>query len=253
MLNLESIAFDYQPYPIGIARPAVDPEIYAEMVRSFPKPELFRDRRDKGNKFALSRHNHRAEYYRHVKSHDVWRRFYDYVDSRDFIDQTLDLLRRRHIDLGVGQGGVGLRRVGQRMAERFRAVKKGAPMPHFPKLSARFEFSAMPVAGGSIRPHTDNPTKIVTLVMSILEEDEWDENVGGGTSIVCPKDRTKTFNLVNGYLDFDEVDIVKTFPFQPNQCLLFIKTHNSWHAVWPMTGNDPAKLRRTLTINIESS
>jgi hypothetical protein len=248
MLNLESLAFDYEPYPIGIARPAVDPDVYAEMVRSFPSPEVFRDRRDKGSKFALSRHNHRAAYYRHVKSHDIWRRFYDYIDSRAFIEQTLDLLKRRNIDLGVGQ-----RSFGQHMVERFRAVKKGAPLPHFPKLSARFEFSTMPVAGGCIRPHTDNPTKIITLVMSILEEGEWEKSIGGGTSVVRPKDRTKVFNYVNGYLDFDEVDVVKTFPFQPNQCLLFVKTYNSWHAVWPMTGNDPTKLRRTLTINIESS
>ena len=120
MLNLESLAFDYEPYPIGIARPAVDPEVYAEMVRSFPNPEVFRDRRDKGSKFALSRHNHRAAYYRHVKTHDVWRRFYDYIDSPAFIEQTLDLLKRRNIDLGVGR-----RSFGERMVERFRAVKKG--------------------------------------------------------------------------------------------------------------------------------
>ena len=248
MLNLESLEFDYEPYPIGLARPAVDPDVYAQMVRSFPKPELFRDRRDKGNKFALSRHNHRLKYYDHIRRNDVWRRFYDYIASDAFIVQVLDVLKRRNIDLGVGE-----KRLGDRMLERFRAVKKGAPMPHFPKLSARFEYSAMPISGGSIRPHTDNPTKIITLVMSILEEGEWDEAVGGGTSVVWPKDNSRAFNYTNRYLDFDEVDIIKTFPFQPNQCLLFVKTYNSWHAVWPMTGDDPNKLRRTLTINIESS
>jgi hypothetical protein len=34
---------------------------------------------------------------------------------------------------------------------------------------------------------------------------------------------------------------------------VFIKTNNSWHAVWPMTGNGPKTIRKTLTINIESS
>jgi hypothetical protein len=58
---------------------------------------------------------------------------------------------------------------------------------------------------------------------------------------------------MNHYLDFDDVEQLKTFPFVPNQCLVFIKTNNSWHAVWPMRGNDKSVLRKTLTINIESS
>lgn len=248
MLNLESLAFDYEPFPIGLARPAVAGDVYGEMVKTFPGPELFRDRSDKGSKFALSRHNNRGNYYSHIRKNDVWQQFYDYIDSKRFIEETLDVLAAKNIDLGLRQRGFS-----QRMTERFRAVKKGAPMPHFPKLSARFEFSTMPLTGGSIRPHSDNPTKIITMVLSILEEGEWDESVGGGTSVVWPKDRTKSFNQVNSYLDFDDVDVLKTFPFQPNQCLCFIKTYNSWHAVWPMKGNDPTKLRRTLTINIESS
>ena len=71
-------------------------------------------------------------------------------------------------------------------------------------------------------------------------------------TVVLPKDRTKLFNQLNDYMDFDEVDEVRTYPFEPNQALVFIKTFNSWHAVWPMRGNDPDRLRRNLTINIEA-
>jgi hypothetical protein len=120
-------------------------------------------------------------------------------------------------------------------------------------LRARFEFSALTIAGGSIRPHTDDPAKIVTMVISMVREDEWQPTWGGGTSVVWPIDATKSFNPGNRYLDFDEVRTLKTFPFQPNQCIVFIKTPSSWHMVAPLTGEDPAILRRTLTINIESS
>src|SRR3546814_9097692 len=96
----------------------------------------------------------------------------------------------------------------------------------------------MPVTGGSIRPHTDAVSKAVTMVIPMLREGEWKAEYGGGTSVVWPKDRSRSFNLVNGYLDFDEVDCLKTYPFEANQCLVFVKTYNSWHAVWPMTGND---------------
>ena len=38
----------------------------------------------------------------------------------------------------------------------------------------------------------------------------------------------------------------------PNQCVIFVKTFNSWHAVYPMTGHGSQALRKTLTINIET-
>ena len=37
----------------------------------------------------------------------------------------------------------------------------------FRSLEARFEFSALPADGGNIVPHTDAPTKIVTMVVSM--------------------------------------------------------------------------------------
>ena len=248
MLNFESINFDYEPYPIGIAQNAIAPADYAEMVASFPDQAAFKAKPGKGVKYALSHHNHGASYHAFVKKHPVWQRFYDHIKSPGFIDQTLATLRGKNIDLGLQR-----RPLKDRAVESFKAFKKGAPIPHHPKLSARFEFSAMPTAGGSIRPHTDNPTKVITMVISILEDGEWDPAMGGGTAVVRPKDPKRIFNYMNGYLDFDEVEVVKTFPFNPNQCIVFIKTYNSWHAVWPMTGDDPLRLRKTLTINIESS
>jgi len=248
MLNFDKLAFDYEPYPIGLAQGAIEPETYAEMVKSFPSPEVFKAKPAKGVKMALSHHNHGRAYHAFVRQTPVWQRFYDYIKSPDFIAQTLAALKARNLDLGLQR-----RPLAERAVESFKALKKGAPLPHYPRLSSRFEFSAMPIAGGSIRPHTDNPTKVITMVVSMLEPDEWDPAVGGGTAVVRPKDPTRIFNYMNGYLDFEEVEVVKTFPFNPNQCLVFVKTYNSWHAVWPMTGNDPARLRKTLTINIESS
>ena len=94
---------------------------------------------------------------------------------------------------------------------------------------------------------------MITMVIPMLREGQWKEGWGGGTSVVWPKDKSKIFNRTNCYLDFAETECLKTFDFEPNQCLVFIKTNNSWHAVWPMTGDDPSILRNTLTINIESS
>ncbi|GAB4358120.1 MAG: hypothetical protein Kow00114_10140 [Kiloniellaceae bacterium] len=247
MLNFQSIKFDYDPYPIGIARGAFAPEIYRELVDTLPDDKIFVTKDNLGVKLSLSQLNNRSGYMAHVRSNPMWKRFYDYIKSERFIDDTMAMLRSHHIDLGLT--GLSWR---DRMERRVRAFKRGSPQPHFPKLRSRFEFSSMPVTGGNIRPHTDAVSKAVTMVIPMLREGEWKEEYGGGTSIVWPKDRTRSFNQVNDYMDFDEVECLRTFPFEPNQCLVFVKTYNSWHAVWPMTGNDPAVLRRTLTINIET-
>lgn len=247
MLNFDKIKFDYDPYPIGMAQGVFDPGFYQELIETYPDDSTFVSKEYHGVKLSLSRLNNRAGYYAHLKKSPAWKRFYDYIESQRFITETMEMLKAHNIDLGLT--GFSWR---DRWVKRYKAYKRGAPLPHFPKLTSRFEFSSMPITGGSIRPHTDAPSKVVTMVIPILREGEWKEEFGGGTSVVWPKDHTRSFNQVNGYMDFDEVDCVKTFPFEPNQCLVFVKTYNSWHAVWPMTGNDPSILRRTLTINIES-
>jgi hypothetical protein len=248
MLNYDSLELEYEPFPIGIAHPAMDEADYLELVESFPPVELMRYKPDKGGKYSLSQVNHPKAYRKFVRETPAWRRFHDYVKSPGYIEGALEMLRRHHIDLGFPMPPFW-----EQVYLKVRALKRGNPVPHFPSLKARFEFSAMPVTGGNILPHTDHQKKVITMVITMLKEGEWDDAWGGGTSMVWPKDRSRAFNRVNDYLDFDEVDCIKTFPFRPNQCLVFIKTDFSWHAVWPMTGNDPTKLRRTLTINIESS
>ena len=248
MLNFDSVEFDIEPYPIGIARNALPTDLYEELIETFPDVERFVSKDFNGVKYSLSQRNNKREYLAHVRKNAAWRRFHDYIKSDDYIADTMAMLKAQQIDLGLGN--TALR---ERISKRFKAFKKGSPQPHFSTLRSRFEFSAMPVTGGSIRPHTDHPAKVVTMVIPILAEGEWNPAYGGGTSIVWPKDRRRVYNFTNEYMDFDEVECVKTFPFEPNQCLIFVKTHNSWHAVWPMTGNDQHVLRKTLTINIESS
>ncbi|WP_299617622.1 hypothetical protein [Pelagibius sp.] len=248
MLNFDAIEFDYEPYPIGIARGALDPDFYRELIATFPDDKTFVLKEFNGVKYSLSRHNNKAAYFEHLRKNAGWGRFYDYIKSERFITDTMAMLRSHNIDLGLAN--VSWR---ERAAKRFKALKKGSPQPHIPRLRSRFEFSSMPVTGGNIRPHTDHPSKVVTMVIPILKDDEWNDDYGGGTSVVWPRDRNRSYNLVNGYMDFDEVECLRTYPFEPNQCLVFVKTYNSWHAVWPMTGNDPTVLRRTLTINIESN
>ncbi|MDA0821797.1 MAG: hypothetical protein O3C28_05160 [Proteobacteria bacterium] len=248
MINYANLRFDYEPYPIGIARPVFGQATYRELVENLPPIELFEYKPEKGGKYSLSQVNNPRQYNRFVDGSPPWQRFHRFIKSKEFIAGAMDSLRQHGIDLGFPGPGFA-----ERIRLRARALKRGNPVPYFPRLKARFEFSAMPIAGGNIAPHTDHPKKIITMVIPLLRDGEWNADWGGGTSVVWPKDTSKIFNPLNTYLDFDETERLKTFEFEPNQCLFFIKTNNSWHAVWPMTGSDPNIFRNTLTINIESS
>ena len=133
-----------------------------------------------------------------------------------------------------------------------KSLLRGRRAPGYVPLEARFEFSALPADGGNLPPHTDAPTKIVTMIVSILEDGEWDEAYGGGTDVNWPKDETQDLQPDEpGRRASTRWRCSHTYPFTPNQCVLFVKTFNSWHSVAPMHG-PPGKLRRTLTINIEA-
>ena len=243
-MNFSDAQVDYQPYPIVYLPNFLDRQTYLAMAESYPDLDTFKFTKNIGNKYSLSEVNNAPAYYDFLKKNPEWMEFYTFVKSPAFIRQTAEFLEQSHIDLRLGKFHY-VKSVGYRRRDPLRRILNTKV------LRSRFEFSAMPADGGSIIPHTDAPAKLVTLVLSFVKDGEWNAgDWGGWTSVVTPKDPTRVYNWHNKYMPFDEIDVLKTFPFVPNQCILFVKTYNSWHSVQPMTG--PAgRLRKTLTINIE--
>jgi hypothetical protein len=246
MIDLGNATFDYEPYPAGVVKPVFEPGLYERLVASYPDKSLFEFKPALGNKYSLSEVNHAAQYDQFIRGNADWQRFHAYVKGDDFVPQVLAFLKARHIDLGLDRYKVVSRAPIERRASALSRLRRRT------ELSARFEFSMMGADGGSILPHTDTPQKLVTLVFSMAREGEWNPAWGGGTDIVLPKDRTRIYNHLNRYLGFEDVDVLKTLEFTPNQCVIFVKTYNSWHSVSPMTGTGTDALRRTLTVNIEA-
>ena len=100
MLQYGHMKFDYEPYPIGVARPALAPDFYRALVEEFPPAKLFEYKAEKGGKYSLSQVNHANEYARFIRSSAPWRKFYDYIKSTNFIDDALRMLKSHEIDLG---------------------------------------------------------------------------------------------------------------------------------------------------------
>jgi hypothetical protein len=245
LLNFRDVRFDYDPYPLGLIPGVFTDDFYPRLVRSYPALPLFKYMPMLGEKYSLSATNNPANYHRFLTGNPDWRTFYQYILSDSFVMSTLEMFRAHNLDLGLPpryRVVSGKRRAISTRINRMRNIAE---------LSARFEFSMMSGQGGHILPHTDSPTKIITFVFSIASPHEWDQKWGGGTAVVWPKEKRDIYNHVNKQLKLEQVDPIREYPFDSNQALVFIKTFNSWHAVWPMKANSSSVFRKTLTVNIE--
>lgn len=246
----ENLDLRHEPFPIGFIKPLMDDDLYRELVHRFPSLEHFASYNKMGkygNKYTFSEKEHPRLFRQYVQNDPHWREFYRWIKSDEFVCQVLDTLIDHNIDLGFRHYSKA-----KRFLKRTKGWVTGSIHPETAKLRARFEFSALPADGGYLPPHTDAPTKIATMVVSILEDNEWPAEFGGGTDINRPLNASRYgFNYLNELANFDDMEVLGTYEFTPNQAVLFVKTFNSWHSVRPIRGTGSRQLRKTLTINIE--
>ncbi len=247
MFSFDQTEFRYEPFPIGLAKKVLAPDHYLELVAGFPDLNLMKRLRGNTDKLSLSEKNNPLRYRRYVQSHPLWRDFHAYIKRRGFIGDILKMLRERHIDLKLDTAAITTAGAWARVLA---SLLRGRPPYDLTRLSARFEFSIVHGAGGCLKPHTDAPAKLITLVISMIGEGEWPLDYGGGTDVNRVRDTKNAYNYANRSLEFSEVEILHTYAFEPNQCLIFVKTFNSLHSVRPIHAPVNA-LRKSLTINIE--
>jgi hypothetical protein len=246
--NYDHLKFRYDPYPIGLAKPLMEEELYRQFLSCWPDTGLFKFMPKFGSKYSLSQKFNARQYRSFIKSVPLWKDFHAWIKSDSFVRELMETLRQHHIDLGYEVYPGFLRRI----TKNTRNILRGRFASNLPRLTARFEFQMMPADGGHILPHTDTPRKIVTMVVSMLQDGEWDPGFGGGTDVNRPKDMHINFNRLNRQARFEDMEVLDSFEFTPNQAVIFIKTFNSWHSVRPMLGAGSAAMRKTLIINIET-
>ena len=246
MFSFDQLQFRYEPFPIGKARPLMDASLYRDFVGEFPDVDMFGDLSVVGYKYSLSEKTNRRAYRQLVHTRPVWKELHKWVKSDAFIKEVLQAMEENHLELGYKMLSPG-----RRVARRISKLAKGHLRSTRGRLGARFEYSMLPVDGGHVLPHTDSPGKIITIIVSILDDNEWDPAFGGGTDLNRPRDPVLNFNRLNRQGRFEVMEVIDTFDFKPNQAVLFVRTFNSWHSVRPMQGKDSPAMRRSLTINIE--
>ena len=108
------------------------------------------------------------------------------------------------------------------------------------KLSVRHEtFLMRDLETYSLGPHTDNPKKLVSVLLYLAPDNSRPEL---GTAVYLPKDRG--FVCPGGpHHDFDKFDHVTTMPYAPNTLVAFAKSSTCFHGVEPL---DRANSRRDI-------
>lgn len=245
-LHDENLELRYHPFPIGQLQGAMDEELYEQMLDAWPAREIFEYKPHNGHKYTLGGTCHGEQYKAFVRDTPIWSRFDAWIKSDAFIDTVMARLRTCHIDLGY-RPGITWRK---QTIKNLKALVRGRPSNRGARLAATWEFQMIPAHGGYLLPHTDAPSKIVTLTQSVVRHGEWRQEWGGGIDIGFAKDVRFAYNQLNAQAGFDDLDWIDTFHFVPNSVVLFVKTYNSWHAVRPLRGPDDGTMRRNLVINI---
>jgi hypothetical protein len=249
-LHFDQARFWYEPYPIGVIPSVVDPDLYEALIESYPPIDLFVPLPEVGKKYVLSEKFNGSAYRRFIAGCPVWREFREFVKSGRFVEAVDGCLQQGHVD-------VGIRAYRQSQPTRWKKLLRDLFVQHrlprvHPGLYTRFEFSMLPSDGGCVFPHTDSPGKLITLILSMVREGEWDPQWGGGTDVNRPRDATRSYNELNRNVDFEDVEVLRTFEFRPNQCVIFVKTFNSLHSVRHISASGPHRMRRTITVTIEA-
>ncbi len=248
MQNFEHMRVHYEPYPLAVVRPAIEPAFYNELVTNFPDISLFEALPKYPYKLSLSEKFAAGNYSRFLRENEPWGRFHAWVKSDAFIRAVVDALRENHVDLPLDAAfedvPAKLKRIGRSL------VRGRLPHPAI-KLRSRFEFSVLKADGGEVAPHTDVAKKVITLVISMIGEGEWPPEIGGCLDMNRATDPRYAYNWKNRIVPWESVEVVRTIPFVPNQCIIFVKTFNSLHSVRRMTETGSDLLRKTITIVIE--
>jgi uncharacterized Rossmann fold enzyme len=153
-----------------------------------------------------------------IKRTAPWKKFYDFIKLPEFIDQVFAMLEHNRIKI-VSTPDV--------------------------KLNTQLEFVTLNAKNGQLKPHANHDSTVVTLILPMLaSQDDWNKNWGGGITAFQPK--ASKAKLKSGKAGFDKFNIVKTYPYLVNHCLVFLKNNTSWRGVMPMKG--PANIMRKAII-----
>lgn len=140
---------------------------------------------------------------------DFWQSVFETLGDSEFVSCVFDRFRTQIEQRFVGTDG----------------VRRGLKVWHETFLMRDLDTY-------SLGPHTDNTSKLVSMLFYLPKDDSAQEL---GTALYLPKDRS--FTSEGGpHLEFEDFDHVRTVPYARNVVTAFPKSATCFHGVEPVTG-----------------
>ena len=66
--NYDHLEFRYEPYPIGLAKPLIEPGLYREFLANYPQQDWFAYKEKLDHKYSLSEHFNLKTFHKSLKT-----------------------------------------------------------------------------------------------------------------------------------------------------------------------------------------
>lgn len=242
----QSDSFLRDPITIFEIENFLKPRFYEALLRSFPNGAHFGHRYEQGGKWFFN--NQHPEFRRFLSRAPAWRALHDWFSA----PETLAELKR------LADPYLAHRPAIERKDWVFFPanwqVKRDENSDVTP-VRQGFEFSAL-TRGDSIPPHTDLPSKLLSLMIYFPDPD-LEGHVGCGTAFYEGKAGRETrpdwdpqmMTPAQSDAFFESHEVYFRSAFTPNKLVGFIKSEVSWHAVSPLEIPE-GQIRKSINLNV---
>ena len=223
------------PFPHVYRKAAVDPDLYARLVREFPN---FLDVPHRGSavtaRHSLDFMSPDAEPF--FEKSDAWRMFRSQLLSRTFLREFVDLFHEgmlRSYPRMVARTPLLIRETRSQWTQRiYRWIRTWRDTLF---IEATFNLSA---DGYAIGPHHDNAKKIGQGLLYL--RDETDQRSEGGEFLVLRQtdgDATRRWKRMEDSVDDPALEVSQRVPYEANGFCMMMNTRQSLHAATAYTGH----------------
>jgi hypothetical protein len=261
---VEADRFQSEPIVCFEIDEVIDPELFDRLNRTFPASKDARyEVHNVGTKKYLD--NSQPQFWDFLQQAPEWRQLYEAFSSREMIDRlywlTLPYLDHRRVDerrpWSISERAIrqpGFAAGAARRAHSFARAREARLRKRTP-VYVGFEFSEL-TAADRIPPHTDVPSKLLSLMIYFPDGDDQSQ-LPLGTEFYRARPGFDTNTMWDSGMPddsetgafFEQHECYYQLPFTGNRLVGFVKTDHSWHGLRALP-LPPGRTRRALVVNV---
>ena len=242
-----------KPFPHLFKEPFVRPELFARLKAEFPADEVFDSNSTLGARAGRDLYPGDEAYDELMRSSPAWREFYEFVDSAEFVQLTLDLFGSYLEPFGclasaekinyahwiehrevLAETSTKLSRLGGKIKSKLGLVSD------LNGVDPNSVFVRMDLAQGEVGyekvVHSDRPNRLVSMLIYFCNKE--DIGMEGGDFRVHQHKVDKPIREYERHPKASDTDVIATLQPRENLGGLFIGCNNSYHSATAVTRSD---------------